>query len=104
MAPAYTSNGSAPNYKVKDTEFSNLYAVNYEQWLEQAASIYAEVNGVLGKVHNERIVAHEKLAEGLFKTVYESGTYVIVNYNATNAIVNGMTIEAEGYVTGGEQS
>jgi outer membrane murein-binding lipoprotein Lpp len=93
-----------PNYKVKDTEFSNLYAVHYEQWLEQAASIYAEVNGVLSKVQNERIVGHEKLAEGLFKTVYENGTYVIVNYNATHATVNGMTIEAEGYVTGGEQS
>ncbi|WP_169082540.1 DUF5696 domain-containing protein [Paenibacillus sp. PL91] len=92
-----------PNYKVKDTAFSNLYAVNYEQWLEQAAHIYDEVNGVLKKVQNERISSHVKLGEGLFKTVYESGTYVIVNYGATNATVNGLTIEAEGYVTGGEQ-
>ncbi|WP_337102684.1 DUF5696 domain-containing protein [Paenibacillus sp. YIM B09110] len=93
-----------PNYKVKDTDFSNLYAVNYEQWLEQAADIYDEVNGVLKKVQNERITEHEKLGEGLFKTVYENGTYVIVNYKDSSATVNGMTIEAEGYVTGGEQS
>lgn len=93
-----------PNYKVKDTESSDLYAVHYKQWLEQAADIYEEVNGVLKSVQNERIVGHEKLGEGLFKTVYESGTYVIVNYNDTDETVDGMTVKAESYVTGGGQS
>lgn len=93
-----------PNYKVKDTESNELYTVNYKQWIEQAADIYEEVNGVLKDVQNERIALHEKLGEGLFKTVYESGKYVIVNYNDTGATVNGMMIEAESYVTGGEQS
>ncbi|NIK77030.1 hypothetical protein FHS15_002155 [Paenibacillus castaneae] len=93
-----------PNYKVKETDFSHLYAVNYELWLDQASDIYKEVNAVLKNVQNERIIAHEKLGEGLFKTIYESGLYVIVNYNDAKATVGGLTVEAESYVTGGEQS
>lgn len=93
-----------PNYKVKDTEYNHLYAVHYALWIDQAAGIYHEVNGVLKNVRNERIVAHEKLGEGVFKTVYGNGMYVIVNYNRSPVTVDGRTIEAEGYVTGGERS
>ncbi|MFC5529468.1 DUF5696 domain-containing protein [Cohnella yongneupensis] len=93
-----------PNYKVKDTDFDSLYAVNYELWIDQAAEIYKEVNGVLGDVQNQRIVSHEKLGEGVFKTVYENGKYVIVNYNRSEVQLDGKKIEAESYVTGGEQS
>ncbi|CAM4223815.1 hypothetical protein FHS16_000486 [Paenibacillus endophyticus] len=91
-----------PNYKVKDTEFNNLYAVNYELWIDQAAEIYKEVNEVLKNVENEQIIAHEKLGDGLFKTVYESGIFVIVNYTDKQATVEGITLNAESYVTGGE--
>ena len=93
-----------PNYKVKDTEHNHLYAVHYAQWIDQAAGIYHEVNEVLKNVRNERIVGHEKLGEGVFKTVYGNGRYVIVNYNRSPVTVEGRTIEAEGYVTGGERS
>ncbi len=94
----------APNHKVKDTAFSHLYAVNYEQWIDQAADIYHEVNGVLKNAGQEKIVQHEKLGEGVFKTVYGNGMYVIVNYNSTPVTVDGITVEAESYKTGGEQA
>lgn len=93
-----------PNYKVNKTDYDRLYAVNYELWIDQAAEIYKEVNGVLGSVQGQRMVSHEKLDEGVFKTVYENGMYVIVNYNRSKVQAGGMTIEAESYVTGGGQS
>ncbi|WP_019636925.1 DUF5696 domain-containing protein [Paenibacillus fonticola] len=92
-----------PNYKVKDTEHNNLYSVNYDLWMDQAAEIYYTVNHVLRGVQNERIIGHEKLAEGVFKTVYENGTFVIVNYNRTQVTIDGKTIKAESYMIGGEQ-
>lgn len=92
-----------PNHKVKDTEYTNLYAVNYELWLDQATDVYKEINAFLQNVRHDRIVGHEKLQEGVYKTVYESG-YVIVNYNRSAVTVEGKTIEAEGYVTGGGKS
>ncbi|KQO17590.1 DUF5696 domain-containing protein [Paenibacillus sp. Leaf72] len=93
-----------PNDKVKDSEYNHLYAVNYKLWIDKASEIYQEVNAVLRSVRNERITAHEKLDEGVFKTVYENGIYVIVNYNRTQVTVEGRTVEAESYITGGERS
>ncbi|MCK0470994.1 DUF5696 domain-containing protein [Halalkalibacter sp. APA_J-10(15)] len=91
-----------PNYKLKDTEYNHLYSVNYEQWIDDATRIYHEINAVLSHVHNESIVAHEKLEEGVYKTVYSNGIYVIVNYNETAVSIDEMEIEAQGYMTGGE--
>ncbi|CAM3367762.1 DUF5696 domain-containing protein [Marinicrinis lubricantis] len=90
-----------PNYEVKDTEYDDLYAVNYEQWIDQAAEMYEEVNAFLKQVQGERIISHEKLDEGVMKTVYENGVYVIVNYNDREVMADGRWIEAESYLTGG---
>lgn len=94
----------APNHQVKDTEFNDLYAVNYEQWMNTAAEMYREVNGVLKKAQNQRMTGHEKLAEGVYKTEYANGLYVIVNYNRSPVQVNGQKIEATSYLTGGDPS
>lgn len=91
-----------PNHKVKDTEFDYLYAVNYELWIKQAAEMYKEVNEVLAQVQNQRITGHKKLADGVYKTDYENGIYVIVNYNRSAVQADGQQIEAESYITGGE--
>lgn len=93
-----------PNDKVKDTDYNELYAVHYKQWIDQAAEMYREVNDVLKNVRNEPITGHEKLGEGVFKTVYGNGVYVIVNYNRTDVTVDGQTVKAESYLTGGVQS
>ncbi|MCR2804430.1 DUF5696 domain-containing protein [Paenibacillus soyae] len=91
------------NDKVKDTDYDDLYAVHYEQWLDQAAQIYGDVNEVLGKVQNQKIISHEKVIDGVFKTVYENGIYVIVNYNRSMVQAEGQNVEAGGYVMGGAQ-
>ncbi|MCM3632720.1 DUF5696 domain-containing protein [Paenibacillus camelliae] len=93
-----------PNYSVKDTDQNDLFAVNYEIWLDQAEAIYSEVNDFLQQVSSKRISKHEKLSEEVYKTTYENGIYVIVNYSDTKVTVDGVTIDAVGYVTGGEQS
>lgn len=93
-----------PNDKVKETEYNDLYAVYYEQWIDQAADMYREVNSVLKNVQKEPISGHEKLGEGVFKTVYGNGVYVIVNYNRSDVTVGGQTVKAESYLTGGEHS
>lgn len=93
-----------PNYKVKDTDNNGLYAVNYKLWMDKAADIYHEVNDVLKHANNQPIASHEKLSEGVYKTVYANGFYVIVNYNSSQVQVDGKQVEAESYMTGGEQS
>lgn len=93
-----------PNYKLKETEYDYLYSVNYELWIDEAARMYEEVNNFLKQVKHQRIIGHEQLTGGVYKTVYENGAYVIVNYNRTAVNVENMTIEAESYITGGKAS
>lgn len=92
----------APNHKIKDTKFNRLYSANYELWMDEAVRIYKEVNEFLSKVRHEPIAQHEKLTDGVYKTVYGNGNYVIVNYNRTPVEAEGVRIEAESYMTGGE--
>jgi hypothetical protein len=93
-----------PNYSVKDTDHNELFAVNYKLWIDKAAGMYQEVNKVLKSVQHEPITGHEKLQQGVYKTVYGNGMYVIVNYNRSQVTIEGKTIEAESYMTGGGQS
>ncbi|GAA4062567.1 DUF5696 domain-containing protein [Amphibacillus indicireducens] len=90
------------NDLLKGTRFDHLYSVNYERWLDQAAEIYHEVNDFLKHVQGETIEAHEILEEGVYRTTYENGAYVIVNYGLESVNVDGYTIEPQSYITGGE--
>lgn len=91
------------NHKMKDTEFSELYAVHYAYMIDQAAEMYKEVQKVMNKVKGQPIIAHEELQKGVYKTVYQNNLYVIVNYNSSPTHVEGKTVEAESYVFGGEE-
>lgn len=91
-----------PNHKLKDTEHNHLYAVHYAQWIDLAKEMYHEINGALNKVRGQPIIDHARLAEGVYKTTYGNGFYVIVNYNPSAVTVDGHTIEAESFTTGGE--
>lgn len=86
---------------VRDTDFNDLYSAGYKDWLEEAADYYREANAVLKDVRNQRIVNHEKLADGVFRTTYENGKTVTVNYNAAAVPVDGDLLEAESYRIGG---
>ncbi|WP_366296034.1 DUF5696 domain-containing protein [Paenibacillus sp. AN1007] len=94
---------NAPNHVVKETDYNNLYAANYEQWIDLASDIYNEVSQVNQPFTGKPMISHETLAEGVFRTMYEGGGYVIVNYNDAPVNVENHTVEALSYVTGGEQ-
>ncbi|WP_145407514.1 DUF5696 domain-containing protein [Paenibacillus xylanexedens] len=94
---------NAPNHVVKETDFDHLYAANYEQWIDLAAEMYREVNQVNLPFIGRSMIAHQPVSEGVFQTTYEGGGFVIVNYNDFPVEVENHTIEAQSYVTGGEQ-
>ncbi|MDR9853120.1 DUF5696 domain-containing protein [Paenibacillus sp. VCA1] len=87
---------------VRNTDFNDLYSARYKDWLDEAVRYYKEANGVLKDVRDQRIVGHEKLAEGVFRTTYENGKTVTVNYNASGVSLDGgVVLEGESYRIGG---
>ncbi|MCQ6558615.1 DUF5696 domain-containing protein [Paenibacillus mendelii] len=77
--------------------YKELYATYYKDWLDEALQIYHEVNGILKQVRGQRMIKHEKLDDDVYRTTYENGLSVIVNYRNEAVTVGGETIEAEHY-------
>ncbi|AJY74315.1 DUF5696 domain-containing protein [Paenibacillus beijingensis] len=82
---------------LKDTKYSYLFSSHYKQWFDEAVDAYKEVNAFLKQVRGQAITLHEKLAEGVFRTQYENGIKVTVNYNDKAVVIDGKTIQARDY-------
>lgn len=82
---------------LKTTELNYYFSLDYRMWLDQAAENYKEFTAVEKEVGNATIDRHEILAEDVYKTTYENGVSVIVNYNQEPVTVEGLTIPAKGY-------
>ncbi|MBB6637811.1 DUF5696 domain-containing protein [Cohnella thailandensis] len=92
----------AENSKVKNTAFLNLYSVHYQTWMDKAAASYKTVSEALNVVKDKAIVGHEKLAENVYRTTYEGGRTITVNYNDYEVDVDGSRIPAEDFLVGGD--
>ncbi|WP_054027839.1 DUF5696 domain-containing protein [Bacillus sp. FJAT-28004] len=88
--------------KVKDTDYDNLYALNYKDWLDEAVQLYKEANGVLSKVRNQVIVKHRNIVPGVVETTFQNGYVITINYNNKAVAVEGMQLAAQSYQVGGE--
>ncbi|NIK75088.1 hypothetical protein FHS15_000186 [Paenibacillus castaneae] len=102
--------GSAMNYTwfnadssvIKMTEFDHLYSADYRLWIDEAAQKYRELNDVLHDVQSQTITDHRMLVGGVYKTTFEKGKTIIVNYNDTESNVSGIKVGAKDYWVGGE--
>jgi hypothetical protein len=61
--------------------FANQHwSTQYDYWRDEIVRQYQAMEK-LGNLVNQFIVAHARLAEGVYQTTYEDGTRVVVNYN-----------------------
>ncbi|XEC93621.1 DUF5696 domain-containing protein [Paenibacillus tarimensis] len=101
-SPRFTWSHAASS-ELKSTMFDYLFSANYREWIDQAVSMYEELNEALAGVRTEPIVGHTKLREGVYETVYGNGISIIVNYLDEPVTVNGRTVQAKNYAVGGEK-
>lgn len=97
--------GAMPRYEwiyaessvLKESRFNNLYSGCYKDWINDAVSEYNEIKEVYKDIYDKMMIGHEKLAEGVFKTTYENGISIIVNYNNSDYIKGSIRVKANGY-------
>jgi len=92
----------SPSSAVKDTRYNGLYALHYQDWLDEAIALYKEADEVLKQVRDQPITGHRKLSANVTETTFGNGTTVIVNYGDADERVDGLAIPAESYRIGGE--
>ncbi|MBQ4536261.1 MAG: hypothetical protein IJO65_12005 [Lachnospiraceae bacterium] len=86
---------------MKNTGLNRFYATTYENWKEDAISIYTEVNEALKNVNGASMVNHEVLEGGVRAVTYDNGVTIYVNTGTTDQTVNGVTVPARNYGIGG---
>ncbi|MGO4541515.1 DUF5696 domain-containing protein [Paenibacillus sp. 2TAB19] len=98
--------GTYPAYKliVRDsallatTEYDSLYSAEFKLLYDEMIEQYDQLNEALGDVMGLSISDHEKLQDGVFRTTYENGKSVVVNYNENSVRVGTDSIPALGYL------
>jgi hypothetical protein len=85
---------------VKDTEYDYMYSSSYKDWMDEAAAMYREADEVLRQVRGHTIENHEKLADGVYRTTFDNGFGIIVNYNKEAVAIEGKRIEAKSFWAG----
>lgn len=87
----------ADSSSIKDTEFAYLYSANYGLWKQTAVDLYRECQAVLGGLIGQRIVDHQRVGANAYKTRFESGVSILVNYGDTEIEVDGVRVGSRSY-------
>ncbi len=75
-----------------ETAYSGLYSTTFSLWKEKAAAYDKEYRPLLERIYNQAIVSHGCVAEEVYRTVFEDGTAVYVNYGTESRTVDGVEI------------
>lgn len=88
----------SPSSDMKNTRHDYLYATTFAGIRDNILGLYNEVAGISGNLWSQKIIDHEVVMPEVFRTTYEDGTTIIVNYRATPVEVNGVSVLAEDYL------
>lgn len=105
--------GAGAYYKITGTKYEDLantsydsmYSTVYSEIKDQIIDTYEYVSQALDGVYGTKIVKHEQVAPEVYKTTYENGTSIYVNYSDKDYVAEGIKIAAEDYfkVNGGAE-
>lgn len=87
--------------RLKNTAGEEYNFINAADWLDVAAAQQAEIAPYLAAVCDKAVTAHVQLAAGVYRTTFEGGAWAIVNYSDTTYTADGISVAADGYLTGG---
>jgi hypothetical protein len=79
---------------LKNSVFDDLISSKYDVQVERSVDRYQRSLDLLNRVVDEPIADHEKLADKVYRTTFDNGVSVIVNYNAVPVEIEGSTIGA----------
>ena len=89
---------SSPSVLLTRTQYNRLYSSRFADWEPQIVDEYELFIRQLGYTVNLLMDDHRQLAVGVYETVYEDGTRVIVNYNTRRFTDGDNAVEGQNYL------
>ena len=74
---------------------SKLYTAVYEDWKDKLVEAYGKISGALSGVQDARMIRHEELSDDLYRSTYDNGTEIYVNYADTEQTADGVSVPAK---------
>ncbi len=84
--------------KLTNTSYDSLYSTVYSEIKDSIFESYDYVSTALDGVYGLKIAKHEQIAEDVYKTTYENGTSIFVNYSDEDYSAQGIKIAAQDYL------
>lgn len=88
----------AENSTLYDTEYTDLFALHYSTWLEDTAAAVARYQRDMQPVAGRQILQHHMVQPNVYRTVFEGGYSVLVNYGSSAVTCEYGEIGAKAYV------
>ena len=89
---------ASPSVLLTRTQYNRLYSSRFADWEPQIVDEYELFIRQLGYTVNQLMEDHRQLADGVYETVYEDGTRVIVNYNTRRFTDGENAVEGQNYL------
>ncbi len=86
---------------MQDTNFEELFAVNYKIHMDDILANYNNINEKMGHLVNVKIAEHEHLSEDVNLVIYEDGSKVYVNYGKEDYKTADGTVAAGSFLVAG---
>ena len=90
--------------KARYSRNSELYCGNADTWMDSALSHYTEYAAFMKDKEAQLITDHRKLTEDVYRTTFEDGSFVVVNYSGSIYEAEGLSVEAMSYAIGKDVS
>lgn len=87
----------ADNSVVKETDFDELYSVNYGAWIDRALETYRHINEETGYLSGVEMISHEIVRKDVVKVTYADGSVVYVNYTNEAVTEDGVWVGARDF-------
>ncbi|MCY4438481.1 MAG: DUF5696 domain-containing protein [Chloroflexi bacterium] len=89
---------SNPSVLLTRTQYNRLYSSRFADWEPQIVDEYELFVKQLGYTVNQLMEDHRQIADGVYETVYEDGTRVIVNYKTRRYTDGENAVEGQNYL------
>ena len=86
------------SHRLRETRLSAMYSAGYDLWKSQAIDAYAALKELYVRTEDCVIVRHERLSEDFYRTTYDNGVQVLVNYSADSTEYAGQKIDGESFI------
>ena len=87
-----------PSVLLTRTQYNRLYSSRFADWEPQIVDEYELFVRQLGYTVNLLMEDHRQIADGVYETVYEDGTRVIVNYKTRRYTDGEYAVEGQNYL------